>query len=191
MAAEVFTIGYQGATLAALVEALRAASVSVLIDTRETPMSRRPEFRRRSLETALEQAGIHYVSRPSLGAPRELRALASDWERFSLGYRERLALVREELEGLVSIVASERACLLCFEADPAACHRSLLAHEIQRLLDVDTVHLRPRRIDEPEDDGVCRTTFRWEIREPRGGSGNPPARSDGRGSGRRQSGVPA
>lgn len=156
MTAEMFTIGYQGATLAALVESLRAAAVSVLIDTRETPTSRRPEFRRRSLETALEQAGIRYVSRPSLGAPRELRALASDWDRFSHGYYQRLALVREELEGIVPIVASERACLLCFEADPAACHRSLLAHEIQRLLDVDAVHLRPRRIDEADDDEALR-----------------------------------
>jgi Protein of unknown function, DUF488 len=80
----------------------------------------------------------------ALGAPKPLRAIAADdWTGFAAGYRERLALAREEIEWLVSLVASERVCLLCFEADPEACHRSLLAHEIKSLLDVSAVHLRP------------------------------------------------
>lgn len=65
-----FTIGYQGATVERLVETLAAADVSILIDTRETPMSRRPEFRRKALEASLLDAGIRYVSVPALGAPR-------------------------------------------------------------------------------------------------------------------------
>jgi uncharacterized protein (DUF488 family) len=146
-----FTIGYQGASLERLVETLAAADVSVLVDTRETPTSRRPEFRPRSLNAALSAAGIRYVAAPALGAPRQLRAVVSDWDRFADGYRERLDLVREELERLIPLVASERVCLLCFEADPLACHRSLLAHEIQGLLDVSTVHLRPGRVDEADD----------------------------------------
>ena len=92
-----FTIGYQGATVERLVETLAAADVSILIDTRETPMSRRPEFRRRALKASLLNAGIRYVSVPALGAPQELRAQAGDWDVFAEGYRERLSLVREEL----------------------------------------------------------------------------------------------
>ena len=146
-----FTIGYQGASLERLVETLAAADVTVLIDTRERPTSRRPEFRRKSLDAALAAAGIRYLSVPALGAPRELRAVVSDWDRFADGYRGRLALVREELEQLLPLVVSERVCLLCFEADPLACHRSLLAHEIEGLLDVPTIHLRPGRVDEADD----------------------------------------
>lgn len=146
-----FTIGYQGATIERLVETLAGANVSVLVDTRERPTSRRPEFRRKSLDAALAAAGIRYLSVPALGAPRELRAVVSDWDRFADGYRDRLVLVREELESLVPLIENERVCLLCFEADPSACHRSLLAHEIQGLLDVSTVHLRPGRVDEPDD----------------------------------------
>lgn len=149
---EMFTIGYQGASLKHLVEALAAADVSVLVDTREAPTSRRPEFRRKSLDAAMTAAGIRYLSVPALGAPRELRAVASDWDRFADGYRDRLALAREELESLVPLIESERVCLLCFEADHLACHRSLLAHEIQGLLNVSTVHLRPRRVDEADHD---------------------------------------
>ncbi len=103
-----FTIGYQGASLERLVETLAAADVSLLVDTRETPTSRRPEFRRKSLDAALAVAGIRYLSVPALGAPSELRAVVSDWDRFADGYRDRLALVREELESLVPLISSER-----------------------------------------------------------------------------------
>lgn len=152
MPASMFTIGYQGASLEYLIESLAAADVSVVVDTRDTPHSRRPEFRSRSLEAALAEVGIRYLPARALGAPRDLRALATgDWDGFADGYRERLLLVREELESLVPIVASERVCLLCFEADPDACHRSLLAHEIQTLLDVSATHLRPGRPDETDD----------------------------------------
>jgi hypothetical protein len=152
MSATLFTIGYQGAKLEQVVASLAAARVSVLVDTRETPMSRRVEFRQRALASALGEAGIRYVSVRALGAPKPLRAIAvDDWAGFAAGYLERLSLVREELERLVPLVASERVCLFCFEADPLACHRSLLAHEIQGLLDVSAVHLRPGRPDEADD----------------------------------------
>lgn len=152
MRATLFTIGYQGAKLEQVVASLAAARVSVLVDTRETPMSRRVEFRQGALAAAVEEAGIRYVSVRALGAPKPLRALAADdWAGFAAGYRERLALVREEIERLVPLVASQRVCLLCFEADPGACHRSLLAHEIEGLLDVCAVHLRPGRPDEADD----------------------------------------
>jgi len=49
MASELFTIGYQGARIEQLIASLAMAQVSVLVDTRETPMSRRVEFRPRSL----------------------------------------------------------------------------------------------------------------------------------------------
>jgi uncharacterized protein (DUF488 family) len=153
MPASMFTIGYQGTTLERLIESLAGADVSVVIDTRDTPHSRRPEFRPRSLEAALSEVGIRYLPARALGAPRDLRAMASgDWDGFADGYRKRLSLVRKELESLVPIVAGERVCLLCFEADPDACHRSLLAHEIQTLLDVSATHLRPGRSNETDDD---------------------------------------
>lgn len=143
-----FTIGYQGSSLEHLIETLSAAEVSVLVDTRETPMSRRVEFRPKALRAALADAGIEYRSVRALGAPKALRALAGeDWDGFADGYRERLILAREELEHLVPLVETERVCLLCFEADPDACHRSLLAHEIQGLLNVAAVHLHPGRPD--------------------------------------------
>ncbi len=153
-----FTIGYQGTSIEHLIDALAAAEVSVLVDTRETPMSRRAEFRPKALQAALADAGIAYRSARALGAPKALRSRATDdWDGFAEGYRERLALVREELEQLLPLIRSERVCLLCFEADPAACHRSLLTHEIQGLLDEAGVeHLRPGRTHQADDlEGVA------------------------------------
>jgi uncharacterized protein (DUF488 family) len=55
---------------------------------------------------------------------------------------------RAELDALADIVrAGRRVCLLCFEADPAHCHRSLVARALHPLVSVKTVHLRPT--DEP------------------------------------------
>ncbi len=152
MAGTLFTIGYQSAKLEQVVASLAVAQVSVLVDTRETPMSRRVKFRQRALASALGEASIRCLSVRALGAPKPLRAIAADdWAGFVADYRERLAAAREEIERLVPLVASERVCLFCFEADPAACHRSLLAHEIQGLLDVSAVHLRPGWPDESDD----------------------------------------
>jgi hypothetical protein len=102
MTATLFTIGYQGVNLEQVVASLSGAGVSVLVDTRETPMSRRVEFRQKALASALDNAGIRYISVRALGAPKPLRAMAADdWDAFSAGYRERLLLVREELERLI------------------------------------------------------------------------------------------
>jgi uncharacterized protein (DUF488 family) len=152
MSDTLYTIGYQGAKLEQVIASLSAAKVSVVVDTRETPTSRRVEFRGRALATALEEAEIRYVSIPALGAPRQLRQLAAeDWAAFAAAYRKRLALVRKELGQLVQLIVSERVCLLCYEADPAACHRSVLAQEIRGLLEIPAVHLRPDRPGQADD----------------------------------------
>jgi uncharacterized protein (DUF488 family) len=67
MSATLFTIGYQSAKLEQVVASLAAARVSVLVDMRETPMSRRVEFRQRALALVLEMAGIGYLSRHTGG----------------------------------------------------------------------------------------------------------------------------
>ncbi len=148
MSDTLYTIGYQGAKLEQVIASLSAAKVSVVVDTRETPTSRRVEFRGRALEEALEAADIFYVPLPSLGAPRKLRELAAvDWEAFSAAYRERLVRERRSLARLMQIIVTERVALLCYEAEPACCHRSILARKVQTLLELPVVHLRP---DQPE-----------------------------------------
>ena len=71
-----FTIGYEQATQAAVVAALREAGVEVLADVRYLPLSRRPGFSKNSLRAAVEEAGIEYRHLRDLGTPAEGRAAA-------------------------------------------------------------------------------------------------------------------
>ena len=59
MSATLFTIGYQGAKVEQVVASLAAAQVSVLVDTRETPMSRRVEFRQKRQDFLIRAIAQH------------------------------------------------------------------------------------------------------------------------------------
>ena len=63
------TIGYEGAALADFIATLKAARVSLVLDIREAPISRRPGFSKRVLGAALEETGIAYLHLRGLGNP--------------------------------------------------------------------------------------------------------------------------
>ena len=67
------TIGYERASLAGFIAALKGAGVATLIDVRDQPWSQRPEFRRDDLRQALLAAGLGYVHIRALGNPKEGR----------------------------------------------------------------------------------------------------------------------
>ena len=72
MATLLHTIGHSTRTFDELVEALRAHSISTLVDIRSFPMSRRlPHFNRESLEKTLPEAAIRYVWMKELGGRRK------------------------------------------------------------------------------------------------------------------------
>ena len=50
---------------------------------------------------------------------------------------------RSELEALSELVNAEQVCVLCFEADPAHCHRSIVVEELAKLRPVRVRHLMP------------------------------------------------
>lgn len=127
-----FTIGYEKATPAAVIGELKRAKVDLLIDTRAVAASRKPGFSKRQLVAALDAAGIAYLHLQKLGTPAEGRqaARAGDGETFWRVYNKHLTTpdAREALDELTALVRSgRRICLLCFERDPAECHRSRLA----------------------------------------------------------------
>lgn len=72
----IWTIGYEGATQAALIAALRQANVELLADIRYLPLSRRPGFSKSGLKAAAEDAGIAYRHFKQLGTPPEGREAA-------------------------------------------------------------------------------------------------------------------
>ena len=64
------TIGYEGTTIDAVLERLRAARVALLIDVRAVAASRKPGFSKRQLAAGLDAAGIGYVHLQGLGTPK-------------------------------------------------------------------------------------------------------------------------
>jgi len=144
----VATIGYQAATVESFLTALREGGVSIVADVRAVASSRRPGFAKSRLAGNLAGAGIGYAHLRGLGTPAEGRAAARAGQHARMReiFRAHLATpaAQEELHSLAALVRQEpRICLLCFEADPAHCHRTLVASALGLLLPVDVVHLHP------------------------------------------------
>ena len=142
------TIGYQAATVRSFLEALRAGDVDLLVDVRAVTSSRRPGFAKSQLAANLGRAGIEYLHLRGLGTPADGRAAARAGRHAELRriYRAHLKTpaARADLDTLASLVRSRhRVCLLCFEADPAHCHRSLVADALSAVLPLRVDHLVP------------------------------------------------
>jgi uncharacterized protein (DUF488 family) len=142
---QIFTIGYEGAIQPELIEALKIARVELLADIRAVPLSRRPGFSKNILANGLRDAGIDYVGMKSLGTPAEGREAARRGDHRTLArvYASQLELPEAIAQGaqLRALAAERRTAVLCFEREPAGCHRSLL---IEALMPEATVtHLFP------------------------------------------------
>ena len=144
---DLLTIGYEGCTVADVLTTLREARVGLLIDVRAVPQSRKPGFSKRQLAAELDAAGIGYVHLQALGTPKSGRdaVRAGHPDVMERIYRAHLTGDRPqaELAQARDLAPRQRACLLCFEADPAHCHRRLVAEEIVAATGQPVVHLHP------------------------------------------------
>ena len=160
-APRVITIGVYEFDLPAFLAALRAHGVGRLLDVRQRRGVRGARYawaNARRLQQALAEAGIAYRHHRELAPTTELRRLqyAAD-DRNRVGKRSREALdpayvdgyVREildhaNLDALVAELPTDAAtALLCVEADPEACHRSLIAERLSERHGVSVSHVRP------------------------------------------------
>lgn len=127
---KIFTIGYEGATQAEVIDRLREAGVKLLADVRAVPLSRRPGFSKNILAAGLREAGIDYVGYKALGTPPEGREAARKHNHARLAevYAGQLELPEAMLQGaqLVDAARETPTAVLCFEREPGGCHRSLL-----------------------------------------------------------------
>jgi uncharacterized protein (DUF488 family) len=141
----IYTIGYEGATMAEFLAALKAAGVTRVIDVRALPLSRRPGFSKSPLNAALNEVGIEYVHLKALGTPADGRSAAragkqKDLERIYAGQLE-LPEAIVQAEQMRELAAENPSALLCYEREPAQCHRSLLLNAVAS--DADVTHLFP------------------------------------------------
>ena len=129
----VLTIGHSTRTLAEFIGLLQAHDVSSVVDVRTVPRSRHnPQFNKISLPLALKKAGLGYVHVPGLGGLRHAKrdSLNVGWRNASFrGYADYMQTpeFEQSLEELIRLANQDRIALMCAEAVPWRCHRSLIA----------------------------------------------------------------
>ena len=144
----VSTIGYEGTTVERFLGVLTAAGDELVVDVRAVASSRRPGFSKTKLAANLAGAGVGYLHLRGLGTPADGRAAAraGRHDEMRAVFLEHLATpeAHRDLVALADLVGSgRRACLLCYEADPATCHRRLVAGALADLVPVEVTDLAP------------------------------------------------
>lgn len=130
---KVLTVGHSTRSIDAFLELLRSHCVTQLIDVRTVPRSRHnPQFNQDSLPASLAAAGIGYDHAPGLGGfrPTATSSLNSGWRNLSFrGYADYMQTPDfvESLASVIELSLTDRVALMCAEAVPWRCHRSLIA----------------------------------------------------------------
>jgi uncharacterized protein (DUF488 family) len=128
-----FTIGHSTRPIDEFLRLLTAHNVDLLIDVRTIPRSRHnPQFEQLQLSTSLEGAGIAYLHMPELGGLRRPRAdsINTAWRNASFrGYADYMQTpeFQAAIDRLIDLGSRQSLAIMCAEAVPWRCHRSLVA----------------------------------------------------------------
>ena len=139
-----FTFGYEGHTIEGFIARLKKAGVTVVVDVRELPLSRKKGFSKTAFAVALENAGIVYSHLPTFGCPKPIRnqyKIDGNWKRYEKAFNSYIATQTSAVEGLAKFSKTTKACLVCFEADFNFCHRSLVARAAADAGGASVIHL--------------------------------------------------
>ena len=129
----VFTVGHSTLAIDAFVGLLRGYGIETLADIRTVPRSRHnPQYNSGALGQSLRQAGVSYVALTALGGLRRPRKDSPNggWRNESFrGYADYMQTpaFEEALQSLIDMSRAQRVAIMCAEAVPWRCHRSLVA----------------------------------------------------------------
>ncbi|HEY2843748.1 MAG TPA: DUF488 domain-containing protein [Bryobacteraceae bacterium] len=129
----IFTIGHSTLPIEKFLDMLRAHGIQLLADVRTIPKSRRnPQFAQEQLAASLQLCGIGYQHLPGLGGLRRARkdSMNAAWKNASFrGYADYMQTPEfgESLDTLIRLADDAPTVIMCAEAVPWRCHRSLIA----------------------------------------------------------------
>lgn len=129
----ILTAGHSTRPIGEFLGLLRAHGVELVADVRTVPRSRRnPQFNREALPASLAAEGIEYLHMPELGGLRRPRkdSINSAWRNESFrGYADYMQTPEfaAALARLIELGSGRRVAVMCAEAVPWRCHRSLIA----------------------------------------------------------------
>jgi len=153
---KLFTIGHSTRSFGDLVALLKREGVRHLIDVRAFPASRRyPHFSKRSLESSLPGTSVRYTHFPELGGRRKGIAGSRNVKWRNAGFRAYADYMetpefQRALDRLLERAAEDPTAIMCAEAVPWRCHRTLIA---------DAVEARGVRVFHILDSGTSRHTL--------------------------------
>ncbi len=128
-----WTVGHSTRSLDDFIALLQAHGIRRLVDVRTIPRSRHnPQFNKDQLPESMKQAGIQYVHMPALGGLRHAcrDSVNGAWRNASFrGFADYMQTAEFEvaLKELIRLARSRRTAIMCAEAVPWRCHRSLIA----------------------------------------------------------------
>jgi hypothetical protein len=129
----VMTIGHSTHPIEEFIRLLQAHAVTRVVDVRTVPRSRyNPQFNRDSLPASLKAAGIGYTHTAALGGLRHTTkdSINTGWRNASFrGYADYMQTPEfaKAMDELIQLAKQDRIALMCAEAVPWRCHRSLIA----------------------------------------------------------------
>ena len=130
---ELMTIGYEALTPVDFFGILERCRVSMLVDVRELPISRKPKFAKAALSAIAEARNIQYEHISALGCPRDIRhdyREDQNWGLYTRRFNAYIETQTEALEVLARWMKKKRCCLLCYEENFNFCHRSIVAEKV-------------------------------------------------------------
>lgn len=128
----VYTIGHSTHPLEEFLGILRANGIRQLVDIRTVPGSRHnPQFGQKELEQSMNEAGIRYVYKKNLGGlrPKAKESVNKGWRNASFrNYADYMQTdeFANAVEELIQLAKEEPTVIMCAEAVPWRCHRSLV-----------------------------------------------------------------
>lgn len=145
----IYTLGYEGLSLEDYILILKEHDIDLLIDVRENPSSKKVGFsehqiRHRFQKELLRVPPIEYVGMKELGTPKKLRdKYQNDFDGLAKSFKRLYEERKPYLEMLLARTRGKTPCLMCYEANPKKCHRSIVADELAEIHgDAEVIHLK-------------------------------------------------
>jgi len=173
----VLTIGHSTHPLDAFIPMLQEHGATLVADVRTVPRSRHnPQFNKETLPQALETSSLAYVHLPGLGGWRSPRADSPNlgWRSPAFqGYADYMLTPEFEahLEALIKLAGGERVALMCAEALPWRCHRSLIADALL-VRGIPVEHIMGRGSSQPHRLNPMARVEGWRLTYPVSDEGN-------------------
>ena len=152
----VFTVGHSTRTLESFIDLLKENSVKKVVDIRTIPRSRHnPQFNRETLPDHLKASKIGYVHVAGLGGLRHTcqDSLNIGWRNSSFrGFADYMQTeeIGKSLEKLIQLADRQQVALMCAEAVPWRCHRSLVADAL-KLRGINVEHIMNSKKRQPHE----------------------------------------